>query len=204
MLFLSRRSALLAALIRPKWATKPAPSLAQKIVILTRAFEIRLLIEYFDRYVSHHFKFNDSAAKQAFCLGADGTRDTNCLAGFAGSLAVVNFRVLPRGTSEGGAIRVREHVRMIDRHDRLPEREPYERVIELPGGLGSDIQAFGYEAKSSAEATEDDHDDTWCLFRQDLYLGDPAQRFTTLHWKHTLARIRLLDLIPSGDAQLLS
>jgi hypothetical protein len=202
---LSRRGVLLVApLVRLTADVKPVPAPSQNITILAMDHELRLSITYFDQYVSGDFRFKELTGKSSFCLGRDGVQDQNCLAGFVGSLAVVNFRVTPRRNADSNRVLIREHVRMIDRHDRLPERPPYDRIVELRDGLGTDIQAFGYEATSLADATAAKEDDTWCLFRQDLYLGESAQRFTTLHWKHTLANIRLLDLIPSGDARLVA
>jgi hypothetical protein len=86
----------------------------------------------------------------------------------------------------------------------LNERAPYERALALQGGLASDIQAFGYEAKDGSPAASNaESHEPWCLFRQDLYFDQQSQPFLVLHWKHTLSAIRVLDLIPGEHTRLI-
>ena len=94
---------------------------------------------------------------------------------------------------------LREYVRSIDQSDRVPVRPPFERVIQVQHGLASDIQVFGYPDNSSDGSNRtQEPDDAWCLFRQNLYLKDKTVPFLVVHWKHTLTRIRVLDVIPEN------
>jgi hypothetical protein len=92
-------------------------------------------------------------------------------------------------------------VRTIDHDARLPDRPPYGRSIVLKKGVGSDLQAFGYEAALKDEPLPGRHG-PWYLFRQDLFLEPQRAPFVTLYWKHALASIRVLDLIPGDQTWL--
>ena len=96
---------------------------------------------------------------------------------------------------------MRQHVRTIDHDTRLPDRPPFERSILLKKGVGSDLQAFGYEAAPEAETFAYRHG-PWYLYRQDLFLEPQRAPFLTVYWKHALASIRVLDLIPGDQTWL--
>jgi len=64
----------------------------------------------------------------------------------------------------------------------------------LKRGVGSDLQAFGYEPAPKDEASFDQHG-PWYLYRQDLFLEPQRAPFLVVYWKHALASIRVLDLI---------
>jgi hypothetical protein len=98
---------------------------------------------------------------------------------------------------------LRERVKMIDHHERLPHRPLFEQTIPLKNRLGSDLQVFGYEAESAADKATRDRDDIWSLMRQDPYLNTEPSHFLVAHWKHTLSGIRLLDLIPGSGTSIL-
>jgi hypothetical protein len=118
------------------------------------------------------------------------------MAAFRGSLAIARYRVKPQSRRKVEPA-LREFVRTIDHDARLPVRPPFERTIMLKKGVGSDLQAFGYEPAPEDQPLSDRHG-PWYLFRQDLYLELHPAPFLILYWKHALASIRVLDLIP-GD-----
>jgi hypothetical protein len=66
----------------------------------------------------------------------------------------------------------------------------------LKNGVGSDLQAFGYEPAPKDEPF--DQHGPWYLYRQDLFLEPQRAPFLVVYWKHALASIRVLNLIP-GD-----
>lgn len=118
--------------------------------------------------------------------------------------------ISPAAAKEGEAFRfrtaaaepvLREHVRTIDRDARLPERPPFDRSIVLRRGVGSDLQAFGYEAALEDEPLPG-RQGPWYLYRQDLFLEPQRAPFLTVYWKHALASIRVLDLIPGDQTWL--
>jgi hypothetical protein len=171
--------------------------------LATPACNVRITIEFYDRYSSRGFWFEERQKNTHFCLSATGENGRNCLPGFTGSIAVARYRVQPR-TNSPDALLLREFVRTIDRDIRLEERPPYGRTLQLQGGLASDIQAFGYEANhGSPAALRPESHEPWCLLRQDLYFNQQSHPFLVVHWKHTLSAIRVLDLIPGADTRLI-
>jgi hypothetical protein len=157
--------------------------------------DIEMDIEFHDAYASRGFWFGEQMANRQYCLSAEGDEGRNCLAAFRGSLAIARYRVRPR--SRQPELGLREYVRTIDRDARLPDRPPFERSIALKKGVGSDLQAFGYEPSPEDDPRSDRHG-PWYLYRQDLYLERQPAPFLILYWKHALTSIRVLDLIP-GD-----
>jgi hypothetical protein len=148
--------------------------------------DVRMSVEFYDRYASSGFWFGERRTDRAFCLSASGETGRGCLKNFHGSLAIARYHIRPHAI-------LREQVRTIDRDGRLGERPPFERTLNVVDGIVSDIQAFGYEDNGpAAEGPE-----PWCFLRQDLYLDAHEAPFLTVHWKHTLSAIRLLDVIPT-------
>ena len=162
----------------------------------TADVEIEMAIEFHDGYASRGFWFDEQMSSRRYCLSADGEEERNCVAAFRGSLAIARYRVRRRSRTSTELV-LREHVRTIDRDARLPDRPPFERSIALKKGVGSDLQAFGYEPTPDGERVSDQHG-PWYLYRQDLYLEPQRAPFLILYWKHALTSIRVLDLIP-GD-----
>jgi hypothetical protein len=158
--------------------------------------EIEVNIEFHDGYISHGFWFADELSNRRYCLSASGEEGRNCMAAFRGSVAIARYHVRPRyrRTAE---LALREYVQTIDRDARLPARPPFERIIALNKGVGSDLQAFGYDPAPEEEPLSGAHG-PWYLFRQDLCLPPERAPFLVLYWKHALTSIRVLDLIP-GD-----
>jgi len=162
--------------------------------------EIEMAIEFHDGYVSQGFWFGEQMSRREYCLSGAGEEGRNCLAGFRGSLAIARYRVRSRSHSVAEPI-LREHVRTIDHDARLPDRPPFDRSIVLKKGVGSDLQAFGYEAPLEHEPLSGRHG-PWYLYRQELFLAPQRAPFLTVYWKHALSSIRVLDLIPGDQTWL--
>jgi hypothetical protein len=164
----------------------------------TAEWEVRMSVEFYDRYSSSGFSFHDLSAGRHFCLSGEGEENRDCAAGFVGSLAIARYSFRPYSVLHRSAS-LREHVCTIDRDTRLRHRPPFDRAIELREGVASDLQAFGYEAPASSSAARaPETGGPWCYFRQDLYLTERPTAFLVVHWRHTLSAIRILDVIP-GD-----
>src|SRR5260370_10334578 len=86
----------------------PQPKQDAVYAFATTGCEIRLTVEFYDRYSSTAFSFRDLSAGRPFCLSAIGEEDRDCAAGFAGSLAIARYSFRP------GIAALREHVRTID------------------------------------------------------------------------------------------
>jgi hypothetical protein len=149
---------------------------------------VKMSVEFYDKYSSAGFWFDERRTNRSFCLSAQGDTGRDCLTNFHGSLAIVRYHIRPHA-------KLREHVRTIDRDGRLVDRPPFERTLSVVDGVVSDIQAFGYEGNAPAVAGPE----PWCFLRQDLYFDGRTAPFVTIHWKHTMSAIRLLDVIP-GEA----
>jgi hypothetical protein len=70
---------------------------------------------------------------------------------------------------------------------------------KLERGIGSDIQAFGYDEGPlrHAERTSMRRQATatwWRLCRQELYVDQETKPFAIVEWKHTLDRIRIVRI----------
>jgi hypothetical protein len=180
------------------------PEPGQLYLFAANDCEIRMTLEFYDRYESGLLEFHERSTDHNYCLSTQGEENRNCISGFHGAIAVARYRI----SSPVRSPSLRECVRSIDQSDRLAVRPPVERTIRFQHGLASDIQVFGYqESSSSQDAHPADPDDAWCLLRQDLYLAldERAEKptpFLVLHWKHTLNSIRVLDIIPVNGARL--
>jgi hypothetical protein len=162
--------------------------------------EVEITIEFYDGYASRGFWFGEQMSNRNFCLSADGEEGRKCIDGFHGSLAIARYHVRLRSHAAAEPV-LREHVRTVDRDARLPDRPPFDRSIVLKKGVGSDLQAFGYEAPVEDGPGSGRHA-PWYLYRQDLFLEPQRAPFLTLHWKHALTSIRVLDLIPGDQTWL--
>jgi hypothetical protein len=113
-----------------------------------------------------------------------------CFDNFVGALAVVEFRVKPAAAS------MRELVTLVAQSPGLPDRPPYTMTIPLPNGIGTDIQAFGYDEGPAGAidraAEREAAKSTWRMYRQELYLDEDTQPFAVIEWHHTTTRIRIL------------
>lgn len=167
-------------------------------VFSTAEYDIELALEYHDRSTDGGLKFLERSSGHRYCLSFAGEENRNCVANFRGSIAVAHYKISSRIRSLASPV-LREYVTSIDRSDRVAMRPPYERAIEIQHGLASDIQVFGYQDSAEPKANRaQEPDDAWCLFRQNLYLSASTAPFLVVHWKHTLDRIRILDLIPEN------
>lgn len=172
----------------------------------TPKWEVLMTVEFYDRYASTGFWFEERRENREYCLSAAGEEDSHCLENFSGSLAVARYQVKPLSSKEQIMV-LREHVRTIDQDHRIDARAPFERVIKVQHGIASDIQAFGYEVESSAPRRANDPDEPygpWCFLRQDLYLDGQRSPFLVVHWRHALSAIRILDVIPGEETRAIS
>ena len=64
-------------------------------------------------------------------------------------------------------------------------------------GVGSDIQAFGYDESAVAEPERaalraETRARMWRVYRQELFLNGDSEPFGVVEWKHTLDRIEVV------------
>ena len=90
----------------------------------------------------------------------------------------------------------REVVKVLSQSEGLDERPTFSREQSLVHGIGSDIQAFGYDEGAVAEreraAQRAEWRAMWRIYRQELFLKGDAGPFGVVEWKHTLNRIEVV------------
>lgn len=166
--------------------------------------DVRMAVEFFDSYSTQGFWFKEQMSERRFCVSSGGEENRDCLANFAGAIAVARYHIHCRSHPKQG-LALMERVRTIDQDSRLASRDPFERTIQLRDGVASDIQAFGYKVDNSSVSSESAAaSGPWCVLRQDLYLRGQDSLFLVVHWKHTLSAIRLFDVIPGDGTRLVS
>ncbi|HEY4907216.1 MAG TPA: hypothetical protein VIH74_07165 [Candidatus Acidoferrum sp.] len=170
---------------------------------LTPECEIRMSVEYFSGSSAGSFRFRDSITNRAFCLSPDGAENQSCLQKFNGSFAIAHYHFRSRPPA-GPPLRMRERVHTIDQDSRMTPRRPFERALAVEREMASDIQAFGYDPNDPEQAASAKSVALWALLRQDLFLNDQSAAFLTVHWKHTVDSISLVDLIPGDTTQLVA
>ncbi len=121
-----------------------------------------------------------------------------CVENFVGAVAVVMFDVHRSVDGKPAAASIREVVTVVEQSEGLPQRPPFVMTIKLDRGIGSDLQAFGYDEASTPPAERAAQREQamteWRRYRQELYLGADKRPFAVVNWLHTTARIRLLSV----------
>jgi len=158
-------------------------------------------VQYFASPSASNFRFRDSLTNRSFCVSPEGAENQSCLQRFKGSLAIARYHF--RRRASGVPLRLRERVHTIDQDIRMAPRLPFERTVAVEREMASDIQAFGYDPSDAEQAPSSKSVPPWALLRQDLFLNDQAAAFLTVHWKHTVSYISLVDVIPGDSTQLL-
>jgi hypothetical protein len=78
----------------------------------------------------------------------------------------------------------------------LAERAPYEREQRLARGVGTDIQAFGYNESDVAgperDASRSQWREYWRAYRQELFVNQDSEPFAVVEWKHTVQKIEVV------------
>jgi hypothetical protein len=97
----------------------------------------------------------------------------------------------------------REVVKVLSQSEGLDERPPFIREQKLIQGVGSDIQAFGYDESAVAESERaalraESRARMWRIYRQELFLNGDSEPFGVVDWKHTLNRIDVVRATGRG------
>jgi hypothetical protein len=170
---------------------------------LTPEGEVRMSIQFFANSSTEGFRFRDTSTNRAYCLSANGEQDRGCLERFVGAIAIARYAFHARRHSQA-PLNLRERVHTIDNDSRMNPPPPFERALAVEREVVSDIQAFGYNPDDPQQAAFSTKPlAAWRLLRQDLYLNGQPTAFLTVHWKHTLDLISLVDVIPGDDTELI-
>jgi len=169
----------------------------------TAKYDVRMRVNFPAPYEGKRLSTHRSADPgKEDCLST-ATGAFGCIDSFVGALAVVKFAVNRADSGKSAAASIREVVTVVEQSPGMAVRPPFTMSIKLAGGIGTDLQAFGYDESPLAEvqraAEREAAKRTWRRYRQELYLDKDRQPFAVVEWLHTTTQIRILrvDAPPS-------
>jgi hypothetical protein len=169
---LGRRAFLGAAAVRRGWRS-------ESYVLVSSGWRVDARLEWHDRFEGGLLWASSAHELRRWCLPSTSEA---CATAFRGALAIARFYVQPASD------RLRERLKLLDESEPGLALRESERSITLVHGSGSSVQAFGGSAGQ------------WCVYRQDLFIDEQHAPFVVMLWKQSHAGIRLLDLMPGGEA----
>jgi hypothetical protein len=172
----------------------------------TKEYVIRMKVSFLDPYVGVPLVFYDTVNPgRQMCPPIDGAVPGRCVDRFMGAVAIVRYSVkLANGVAPALAT-IREYVAVTAQSPGLAERAPFSMAQTLVEGVGSDIQAFGYDEAPLKQAdrarTRRQSKTTWRLYRQELCVDQEKKPFAIVEWKHTLDRINIIQIYSPPDGE---
>ena len=169
----------------------------------TADYHIEMTVRFFPPYEGGRLSFHNSANPgKEVCYSGNGDSSA-CIERFVGALAAVTYRIQPRRKNVPAAATFREVVKVLAQSEGLDQRPPYIRTQPLVRGVGTDIQAFGYdesavEEPKRAEVRAESRASMWRVYRQELFLNGDSEPFGVVEWKHTLNRIEVVRATGRG------
>ncbi len=181
-----------------------------KYSFATRDYSIEMNVASYEPYLGRRLAFSSSAdARADFCYSTDGSTTGTCIERFVGAIAVVTYVVKLANGRRPKSATIREYVMVSAQSANLPGRAPFSMTQKLIEGIGSDVQAFGYDEGPlkrgvRAETRREAQALWWRLCRQELYVGEETSPFAIVQWKYTLGRVSIIrvDSVASYAAGL--
>ena len=168
-------------------------------------FDLRLTIQFYDNVRQVPWFVTDSSGETCLSIhGRSCIQETTTVDRFVGAFAIVHFQVTSKAR-EQAVLKLRERVRVLDQDVRLPDTGTFEATTACEGRHCSDIQLFGSTEERFLQRKpplSTASDALWRLERQELFYGDEPKPFAILHWRHTLYKIILIDMIPVGTTEI--
>jgi len=162
----------------------------------TAKYDVRMRVRFPAPYQGKRLSVYHSADPASGDCLSTWTGVSGCIDGFVGALAVVTFAVTRADSGKPAAASIREAVTVVEQSPDMAVRPPFNMTIKLVGGIGSDLQAFGYDESPVPEvkraAEREAAKAPWRRYRQELYLDKDRQPFAVVEWLHTTTRIRIL------------
>jgi hypothetical protein len=152
---------------------------SERYVLVSSPFRVDARLEGYDRFVGNQLWAFSAHEVRRWCLPSGSEA---CATAFRGALAIARYSVQP------ASCHLRERLKLLDESEPGLAVGHVERSIPTVQGSGSSVQAFGGTVGQ------------WCVYRQDLFLDDQRMPFAVMLWKQAHAGIRLLDLMPGGEA----
>jgi hypothetical protein len=164
----------------------------------TAKYDIRMRVSFPAPYEAKRLSVYHAADPvKEDCLSV-ATDASGCIDSFVGALAVVSFAVTQADNGKPAAASIREMVAVVEQSPGLPSRPPFAMTVKLTDGIGSDLQAFGYDEGHlpavGRAAEREAAKAAWRRYRQELYLDKDRQPFAVIEWLHTITRIRILSV----------
>jgi hypothetical protein len=171
----------------------------------TTDYRIKMSVRLFSPYLGTRLAFHGDANPGKELRYSNNGDASSCIERFVGALATVTFRFQPRRPGVPAAATFREVAKVLAQSEGLDNRPPYVREQRLANGVGSDIQAFGYDESNVAESEREalraeSLARMWRVFRQELFLNGDEKPFAVVEWKHTLNRIEVVRVTGRGVA----
>jgi hypothetical protein len=165
----------------------------------TADYRIEMTVRFFPPYLGRRLVFYSSANPgKEVCYSGNGD-SSSCIERFVGALAAVTYRFQPRRKNLPAGATLREVVKVLAQSEGLDERPPYIREQPLVQGVGSDIQAFGFDESAVPEAELAAlRARMWRAYRQELFLKGDSEPFGVVEWKHTLNGIEVVRVTGRG------
>lgn len=173
----------------------------------TKKYSIQMKVAFYRPYAGTRLMFSNPAdPKAAFNYFADNGPARDCLERFVGAVALVTYSVKLASGVTPNAVVIREGVTVLVQSSNLPARAPFSMSQKLINGIGSDIQAFGYDETPLKRANRVQTRRLakaawWRLCRQELYLDEETKPFAIAEWKYTLERITLVRIYSPPDPE---
>jgi len=175
-----------------------APEQNSKYGFATRDYSIGMTVTFLDPYLGRRLAFFSDSGKELCYSAGDGTAG-RCVEQFVGAVAIVTYSVKLANGGIPGSISIRECVTVSAQSSGLPVRAPFSMTQKLVKGIGSDVQAFGYDEGplTHAERTSTRRQAQakwWRLCRQELYVDEERRPFAIVEWRYTLNGINIMHI----------
>ena len=162
----------------------------------TADYRIEMTVQFYPPYLGRKLSFHSSAEPgKELCYSGNGDSHS-CVERFVGAVAAVTYRIRARRRNVSQAATYRELVKVEAQSAGLGDRSPYQREQPLRRGVGTDIQAFGYDESEVAAPVRDamraEWRGLWRVYRQELFLNGASEPFAVVEWKHTTDRIEVV------------
>jgi hypothetical protein len=152
---------------------------SESYVFVSTGWRVDAQVELHDRFDGRQLWALDAHQLWRWCLPSG---QGPCATSFQGAFAIARFSVQP------AAERLRERLKLLDESEPGLALREVERSIPLVRGSGSSVHAFHGAVRK------------WCVYRQDVFIDDQRAPFVVILWKQALESIRLLHLMPGGEA----
>jgi hypothetical protein len=173
---------------------------------VTKDYVIRMTVSFLDPYLGVPLVFYDTVdPRRKICPPIDGVAAGTCIDRFMGTVAIVRYTVKLLNGDAPVLATIHEYVIVTAQSPGLAERPPFSMTQTLVEGVGSDIQAFGYDESPLKQAdrarTRLQSKTTWRLYRQELSVDQEKKPFAIVEWKHTLDRISIVQIYSPPDRE---